>query len=171
MYRPFKNATSNKISTPFTLVHPAVDWFDKYGTPLVAPEDCVVMGITGEEFTPDNYEPLRRGYGIKLRGNYDWLFWHCQPIFAVRVGEEVKAGQIIGYMGNSGNVLAGGKYVPVEERANEPHSGTHLHLECWNGIVRIDPVPLMTEEPNYTYFEAIKAISITIGKLLNLLKI
>src|SRR3990167_3990064 len=163
MYRPFKKQLIGNISTPFSQIHQAVDYFDKYGTPLVAPEDCEVLGITGEEFTPNDYGPLRKGYGIKLRGDYDWLLWHCQPVFPVRVGEKVKAGQIVAYMGNSGNVLAGGKYVPVEERANEPHSGTHLHMECWNGVTRIDPVPLLTEEPNYGYFDAIKAITITIG--------
>ena len=173
MIKPFKNCTPQKISTPFTDMHPAIDWFDSYGTALCAPEDVKVDGITGEEFTPNSYDPLRRGYGIKMTGletGIKYLYWHTQPVFPVSIGEVVKGGQIIAFMGNSGNVLAGNFYVPVEDRCHPPFLGTHLHAEFWLNEVRFNPLPLMTEEPDYSIMEQLTAISKTLLKIVGLLK-
>lgn len=170
MIRPFKNATANKISTPYSSTHRAVDYFDKYGTPLVASEDSEVIWTRNGTYTPGDNTELSKGYNIRLKGKYEWLIEHCQPVFPVSVGDKVKAGQIVAFMGNSGNVLSGGKYVPLNERCLAPYAGTHTHIECFLNGERIDPTPLWTEEPTYTTFDNVMAIAITLGKIFKLLK-
>lgn len=62
---------------------------------------------------------------IKHDGGYYTLYAHMQyKSVAVKTGDKVKKGQIIGYMGNTGH-----------------SNGAHLHFEVWNGGNRIDPKP------------------------------
>jgi hypothetical protein len=168
MIKPYKKSVTTQT---FHAGHQAIDYGGSYGTPLVAPEDCTVLGITPETFTPNDYAPLTHGYGIRLLsldGKRDWLFWHNLPIHPVSAGEKVKAGQIIAFMGNSGNVYSGGHYVPIEERTKS-HRGTHLHLELMVDGQRIDPLPLLTEEPRYTVFDQMKATMVVLGKISGLI--
>ena len=59
-------------------------------------------------------------------GGYETLFGHLQPKRIVRVGEEVRKGQVIGYMGNTGN-----------------STGPHLHLELRRGRTTINPMGVL----------------------------
>ena len=172
LYKPFKNCTSANISTPFSSVHPAVDWYDHYGTPLVAPERVYVQGINSEEYTPNDWTSMKKGNGIKMKGDsgMEYLYWHIQPICPVSIGQTVEAGAIVAYMGNSGNVLAGGVYVPIEDRTKPPYYGTHLHAEFWKDGVRIDPSEYMVLEPTYTIFDVIKCATIVFAKIAKLIK-
>jgi murein DD-endopeptidase MepM/ murein hydrolase activator NlpD len=56
-------------------------------------------------------------------GGYETLYGHLLPKRIVRVGEEVKKGQVVGYMGSTGN-----------------SSGPHLHLELRRGRTTINPL-------------------------------
>ena len=56
-------------------------------------------------------------------GGYETLYGHLQPKRVVRVGEEVRKGQVIGYMGNTGN-----------------STGPHLHLELRRGRTTLNPM-------------------------------
>lgn len=174
MIKPFKNA-DKQISQFYSTQHEAIDFYGKYGTPLTAPEDGEIIWNRKGTYTPGDNTELKKGYNIRLKGTYEWLFEHCQPVFPVSVGEKVKAGQIIAYMGNSGAVMTmfNGqfRYVPVEERTQDPHLGTHLHLECFENGKRINPLPLLTEEPNYSVFDQLKAMSVTIGKIAGLIAV
>ena len=62
---------------------------------------------------------------INHNNNYYTVYMHLKSI-NVKVGDTVSRGQIIGYMGNTGNVI------PVPS-ASSPYSGTHLHFCLYVG--------------------------------------
>jgi murein DD-endopeptidase MepM/ murein hydrolase activator NlpD len=176
LVKPFKKASVWNITQSFHGEHPGIDIVSKYGTPLVAPENCKVIGLWGDGPLVEHNEGLERGYGLKLKGvvsGYTHIYWHCNPVFPVSLDEYVTAGQIVAFMGNAGNVSFGGKYVPLDERNTPPYKGTHLHQEVWNKANRrVDPVPLIewTIEPAYTTGEWITAwfkVLAKIGKLVS----
>lgn len=82
-------------------------------------------------FFQDGYDNMQGSTGNASYGNcvkidhgngYYTLYAHMQKGLSVRNGDYVKKGQVLGYMGNSGNAL-----------------GSHLHFEVWQGNTRIDP--------------------------------
>lgn len=102
--------------------HNGIDLVAPHGTPLYAVEDATVIDV--------NYNP--NGFGKHIRilskdahnGHHrEWSYAHCATVEKV-VGEEVKAGERIATMGNTGFVVSGSnpwwKY--------NPYAGTHLHL-------------------------------------------
>lgn len=68
---------------------------------------------------------VNHGNGVYTR------YAHCSKMF-VSKGTQVKQGQVIAYVGNSGNVS------PKPTAAN-PHAGAHLHFEVWVNGVRVNP--------------------------------
>lgn len=107
-----------RISRGFTGQYPAhngVDIAGPYGTPIYAADSGVV---TLAKYT-------NRGYGVYAiidHGNgYQSLYGHCSSL-TVSYGQQVKKGQLIGYMGSTGN-----------------STGNHLHFEIKSGNVRYDP--------------------------------
>ena len=71
--------------------------------------------------------------------NYYTVYMHLKDI-KVKVGDVVSRGQVIGTMGNTGNV------VPVPT-ASSPYNGTHLHFalyigEPYNGGYAVNPMRL-----------------------------
>ena len=89
------------------------------GTPILASADGTVTVV----------KDLPNGYGkyimLQHEGGYQTIYAHLST-FAVRIGQEVSKGDIIGYSGSSGN-----------------STGPHLHFEMRNQGVRIDPKPIM----------------------------
>ena len=64
-------------------------------------------------------QPSAAGYYVVIRGrrnNRDYVYMHLRKRRPVKVGEHVKTGQRIGFMGKTGNA-----------------SGCHLHFELWKG--------------------------------------
>lgn len=59
-------------------------------------------------------------------GGYETLYGHLLPRRIVRVGEEVRKGQVIGYMGSTGN-----------------STGPHLHLELRRGRTTLNPLGVL----------------------------
>lgn len=177
----FKGMTPDNISQTFHSEHEGWDLVPKtktpalrYGTPLCAPETCLVMGIRGDTFTPGNHSNLEYGYGIRLKGletGREYLYWHCLPIFPVWGGDTVQRGQIVAFMGNAGYVLVGGNLVPLEQRTNPPFAGTHLHVEIYEGGVNVDPMPLINWnwEPTYSVTDLMKAFIVVLQKQISLL--
>ena len=97
--------------------HNGVDYAAKRNTPIKASGDGFVQFIG-----------MQRGYGrtieIKHGGNIKTLYAHLERFNdKLKVGDKVKQGDIIGYVGDSGDA-----------------TGTHLHFEFWQGEVRTDPV-------------------------------
>ena len=62
---------------------------------------------------------------INHNNGYYTVYMHLKTI-AVQTGQNVSAGQVIGTMGNTGNVIP----VPT---ANAPYLGTHLHFAVYKG--------------------------------------
>ena len=87
------------------------------GTPILAAADGTVTIANAIDSWGGGY-----GYHIKLNHNdtLDTLYAHCSSI-CVTVGQEVKQGEVIGYVGTTGN-----------------STGNHLHFEVWQNGERTD---------------------------------
>jgi murein DD-endopeptidase MepM/ murein hydrolase activator NlpD len=108
-----------------TYIHWGVDIGTPVGTPVVSP-------ITGEVIKA-GWEDT--GYGnliIVKRGDYRIYLAHLSGI-NVKVGDQVKAGDPIGYTGNTGN-----------------SSGPHLHYEIRLGSGYVDPFKVHGDKPSPT---------------------
>ena len=97
--------------------HNGVDYAAKRNTPVKASGDGVISFIGRQS-----------GYGrtveIKHGGNIKTLYAHLERFNTkLKVGSKVKQGEIIAYVGDSGQA-----------------TGPHLHFEFWQGKIRTDPV-------------------------------
>jgi murein DD-endopeptidase MepM/ murein hydrolase activator NlpD len=92
--------------------HTGVDISTNYGQAVIAPADGVVV-FAGEEGGYGRLIILEHGHGISTR------YGHLAG-FAIAVGQSVRRGDVIGYVGRSGRA-----------------TGPHLHYE-----VRIQDVPV-----------------------------
>lgn len=104
-------------------MHQGMDFSASTGTPIIAPADGVVV-------------EARRwgGYGnwIRLRhaNGLETGYAHMSRYAAgMRAGQRVTQGQVIGYVGNTGN-----------------STGPHLHYEMWRNGQRINPASVRTSE-------------------------
>ena len=88
--------------------HTGTDIACAEGTPILAAADGVVTVANGLDSWGGSY-----GYYIKINhgGGLETLYAHCSSI-CVTTGQQVQAGQIIGYVGHTGRA-----------------TGSHLHLE------------------------------------------
>jgi len=182
--KPYKNAKLSDITNPFGanpqwyngIPHNGVDWISFNGTPLVAPELCIVDNIITDENLNTDLAPLSRGYGIILRGLVSGkfhLYWHCQSVFPVDLGQTLKQGEICAFMGNSGFVMKGGVVIPVEIRTKAPYPGIHLHQEVFTfdaNSQRIyeDPLKIMDFDIPISY-DLMTSIMVVIKKIINLI--
>lgn len=98
--------------------HTGIDYASSYGTPIKAAEDGVV---TCAQWS-GNY-----GYLVKIQhaGSFETRYAHCSR-FAVSVGDEVKKGDIVAYVGSTGN-----------------STGPHVHLEIRYQGSSVDPETLI----------------------------
>jgi len=86
-----------------------------HGAPIIAAADGVVTHAGGSGGGYGNYVEINHG------GGYSTLYAH-QSVVAVRCGQSVKQGQVIGYVGNTGRSY-----------------GAHLHFETWHNGKRYNP--------------------------------
>ena len=105
---------------PFTgeiAYHSGTDIAAPEGTPILAAADGTVTIANAIDSWGGGY-----GYHIKVKHNdtYDTLYAHCSSI-CVTVGQEVKQGEVIGYVDTTGN-----------------STGNHLHFEVWQNGERTD---------------------------------
>ncbi len=94
--------------------HNGIDISGAVGTHIYAADNGVVMKAL---YTSKGYG----NYIIIEHGGYQTLYAHCSRLH-VKVGEEVRKGQVIAEMGSSGN-----------------STGPHLHFEVKRGDYRYDP--------------------------------
>ncbi|WP_312139213.1 peptidoglycan DD-metalloendopeptidase family protein [Brevundimonas sp. BH3] len=104
-------------------MHQGMDFAASTGTPIVAPSDGVIVearrwGGYGNWIRVRHANGLETGYAHLSR-------------FAsgMRAGQRVSQGQVIGYVGNTGN-----------------STGPHLHYEMWRNGQRINPASVRTQE-------------------------
>ena len=105
--------------------HNGVDYAAKRNTPIMASGDGVISFLGRQS-----------GYGrtieIKHGGNIKTLYAHLEKFESkLKVGNKIKQGDIIGYVGDSGQA-----------------TGPHLHFEFWQGDVRTDPVKVKLPSAN-----------------------
>lgn len=85
--------------------HRGVDIAAPYGTPIYAADSGTVVAVVHMHYSWGNYVQIDHGNGYKT------LYAHMSS-FAVELGDTVTQGQVIGYVGNTGNSY-----------------GNHCHLE------------------------------------------
>ena len=107
---------------PFTgeqKFHGGIDIGAPHGTPILASADGLITVANGTD-------PWGGGYGyyvIASHGNgYETLYGHCSSI-CVTTGQEVRKGEVIAYVGSTGN-----------------STGNHLHFEVRYGGQKVDPM-------------------------------
>lgn len=98
--------------------HDGIDIANGSGTAIRAPYDGVVVFVGWNPYESDPAFLVVMAHA----GGYDSTFAHLLPRYAVRKGQAVRKGTLIGYMGNTGN-----------------STGTHLHWEIYKGGVPINP--------------------------------
>ena len=99
--------------------HGGIDIGMPEGTPILASADGTVIIANSTDSWGGSY-----GYYIKIKHSdtVETLYAHCSSI-AVTCGETVKKGQVIGYIGSTGN-----------------STGNHLHYEVWKNGTRVNPL-------------------------------
>lgn len=118
--------------------HTGVDYAGKpYGTNIGSATDGVVKKVVSGHTWNDgtgkaNYvDVLNEANGLIYR------YYHLAST-SVQEGQNIKAGQVIGRMGNTGNVLP-------KPNAQHPTWGTHLHFGVLKNGKDINPMPYVTD--------------------------
>jgi murein DD-endopeptidase MepM/ murein hydrolase activator NlpD len=98
--------------------HNGIDIVRPHGEHMFAVEDAWVVEV----------KDSADGYGKHVRliskdFKREWTYGHCADIW-VKLNQEVKEGQFIARMGNTGFVVSGN----TPYWGNNPYAGTHLHF-------------------------------------------
>ncbi|MDR2525970.1 MAG: M23 family metallopeptidase [Oscillospiraceae bacterium] len=99
--------------------HNGIDLAAPPGTSILAAADGVVVAANSTDSYGSGF-----GYFVKLTHSNEFttLYAHCAKI-AVRTGDEVKQGQVIGFVGSTGN-----------------STGPHLHFSVYKNGMSVDPM-------------------------------
>lgn len=113
-------------SRGFTEDHPAVDLAARYGSPIYAAADGEVLEATAALSESGSWFGTWPGIYIILdHGGWQTAYTHCSAL-AVEPGTQVTQGQVIGYVGATGNA-----------------TGNFCHFMVLENGVEIDPAPLL----------------------------
>jgi len=99
-----------------TRMHAGLDFTSPIGTPIYATANGVVKEAGFATGGFGNHVVINHGYG------YETLYGHMYRVIA-RAGQQVKRGQVIGYVGTSGK-----------------STGPHCHYEVHRSGIPVDPV-------------------------------
>ncbi len=102
--------------------HPGLDIAGPEGAPILAAGDGVVSRAGTDPYL-GNFVEIQHGMG------YVTVYGHCQRV-AVARGEQVRRGQVVAYMGETGEA-----------------SAPHLHFEIWQNGMAVDPREFLQGEP------------------------
>lgn len=149
--------------------HNGIDYLAIHGQPVYATHDGTVVyagmdsaegvGVvlrTNQEFTYEN------GYGF-----FKTVYWHLINNIPVRMGQSVKAGDIIGYADNTGYSTGNHLHFSLKPQIKGENDWTWENIEQNNGFKgAIDPTPYFN---GFYASDAIKVITIyqSIISLLN----
>lgn len=117
-------------ATVFGVDHYALDIRANHGSPIYAPADGVVYNVI--------YDPTSNSYAyimVAHRMGVMTLYGHVSEV-AVKVGDYVSRGQILGATGATPGTVGSGYRT----------TGPHLHFEVWQDGVRVDPLQYMRLE-------------------------
>jgi murein DD-endopeptidase MepM/ murein hydrolase activator NlpD len=118
-------------------MHKGLDFTAPQGTPIYATGNGTVeiAGETGDGF--GNHVVINHGYG------YETLYGHMHRV-KVRVGQRVKRGEVIGWVGSSGK-----------------STGPHCHYEVHINGQEVDPVYFFYNDLTPEQFDRILKIAST----------
>ena len=124
--QPVSNQNLNRIASGFGYridpvykerkAHMGLDFTAPQGTPIYATADGVVRDAGFNTGGYGNRVVINHGFG------YETVYGHMYRIKA-RVGEQVKRGEVIGYIGNTGK-----------------STGPHCHYEVHRNGIAVDPI-------------------------------
>lgn len=106
--------------SPYNYFHTGLDFCGGVGAEIFAPADGIVV-YTGTLTVRGMATMIHHGWGV-------YSGYLHQSEILVKVGDRVKAGQLIGRVGGTGRV-----------------TGSHLHLEIWVGGVQVDPMDWLNQ--------------------------
>jgi murein DD-endopeptidase MepM/ murein hydrolase activator NlpD len=115
--------TRGRLTQGFSGRHDGLDIAGYQGTPIRAAAVGVVSYVG---WNPWDLEGRAFMVVVAHPGGFETLYGHTLPRRAVRVGDVVRRGEVIGYMGNTGN-----------------STGTHLHLEMRRNRTILNPLAYM----------------------------
>jgi murein DD-endopeptidase MepM/ murein hydrolase activator NlpD len=99
--------------------HSGIDIANSSGTPIRAAGDGVVAFVGWNKYDGSNPAFIVM---IAHGGNINTFYSHLQARYVVRANQKVRKGQVIGYMGATGNA-----------------TGPHLHWEVMRGYTSLNP--------------------------------
>jgi murein DD-endopeptidase MepM/ murein hydrolase activator NlpD len=145
--QPVSNRDLDRIASGFGMridpvygtvkMHKGLDFTAPQGTPIYATGNGTikVAGQTGDGF--GNHVVINHGYG------YETLYGHMYKV-KVRVGEKIKRGEVIGWVGSSGK-----------------STGPHCHYEVHINGQEVDPVYFFYNDLTPEQFDRILKIAST----------
>jgi len=116
-------------------LHAGMDFSAKSGTPIYATGDGKISKVRRSRRGYGNHVIIDHGYGYKT------LYAHMKK-YAVKKGQKVKRGEIIGYVGSTGTSVA-----------------PHLHYEVHKDGKKINPVNFYFNDLNAEEYEKMLEIS------------
>ena len=116
-------------------MHTGIDFAAALGTPVYATGDGVIEKADNLEEGYGNHVVINHGFG------YETLYGHLSRI-ACTVGEKIKRGQIIGYVGSTGL-----------------STGDHLQYEVIKNGVKVNPISYFFNDLNPEEFKQIISIA------------
>ena len=115
--------------------HTGIDFTANVGTEIYATGDGIVARADAEVQGYGNHVVIDHGFG------YETLYGHMSKI-AVRAGQKIKRGDIIGYVGNTGT-----------------STGPHLHYEVIKNKNKINPVNFFYNDLSPAEYELVLKLS------------
>ncbi|WMT39289.1 M23 family metallopeptidase [Paenibacillus sp. D2_2] len=106
--------------------HKGIDLWEDIGTPILAAWEGKVVNITRDRTKGGGFT-----VNLKHAGGIMTKYFHLSEINC-SLDDIVTQGQMIGKLGNTGEVYSNGKL--VDEAARAAGKGRHLHFEIWEGV-------------------------------------
>ena len=116
-------------------MHPGLDIGAPMGTPIFATGDGMVVRVEYKTYGYGLNVVIDHGYGYKT------LYAHMSKIDA-KVGQKIKRGQIIGYVGSTGYSTC-----------------PHVHYEVFVNDIRVNPMPYISRMSNDELKEIAKSVN------------
>ena len=119
--------------------YPASDIFAPFGTPVIAVTDGIIEWMSDKDvWDPDQDNPATRGgFAFAIRGDDNVRYYAAHLsrfVYGIKQGLRAKAGQILGYVGKSGDA----RFTPPHlhfgiSHLTTPDDWKTRHGEIWPG--------------------------------------
>jgi murein DD-endopeptidase MepM/ murein hydrolase activator NlpD len=121
--------------------HPGIDFGADWGAPIKCATDSKCYSVLSKN--NPNLMAYRAVCTIvdDINWSYEVIYGHCSDIYAIP-GNNLTTGQIIGLVGNTGDVFSNGVEVTNAEKLAGSHAGSHLHFQVRRLIKESATIPL-----------------------------